>query len=63
MKVKDFHSMDGHAARESGRLRKIRLYSENTCRKILRLMVEILSRREYDWKVMFLPGEKRALHI
>ncbi len=28
MKVKDFHSMDGHAARQSGRLSMMRVYYE-----------------------------------
>ncbi len=29
MKVKDFHSMDGHAARQSGRLSMMRGYFES----------------------------------
>ena len=28
MKVRDFHSMDGHAARESGRLSMMEVYYE-----------------------------------
>ena len=28
MKVSDFHSMDGHAARESGRLNMMEVYCE-----------------------------------